>query len=129
MPICFCASGCARNPLADPRRLRLLLLVLLPPRAAHDPRARRQVATTSLPARHPHGRFGDVRREVERKLLPEELPRAAAGLCVEQTGYGMPDAAYCEQPGALLCEHHRCEHIEQYGPHPCPGAFLGYRNE
>jgi len=77
----------------------------------------------------PDGRFGDVLDEIQNKLLPEELIMAAAGKCVELTAYGMPWTRYCEQnaaPRALLCERHRTEHIDQYGPVPYGNAFLGY---
>lgn len=137
MPICFCSSGCALNPLADPGVFGSSCSCFChhaaqAARKPNDEQRYRSLIDTIADRLDPDGRFGDVRDEAERKLLPTELPRAAAVLCVKQTAYGMPGTAYCEQPatpGALLCARHRREHVEQYGPHPCSNAFLGYRRE
>jgi hypothetical protein len=44
----------------------------------------------------------------------------------------MPWIRYCRQPAApraLLCDRHRAEHIDQYGPVPYGNAFLGYLDD
>lgn len=136
MPICFCVSGCALNPLADPGVFGSSCSCF-GHHAAHAASAPndqpyRTLIDTIADRLDPGGRFGDVRDQVASKLLPDEPPRAAAVLCVEQTTYGMPGTAYCEQPaapGAPLCEQHRREHIEQYGPHAYSNAFFGYHDD
>lgn len=138
MPICFCASGCALNPLADPGVFGSSCscfchhAVSATCEPEDDDPQLAPLIDAVVERLDPDGRFGDVADEITNKLLPEEMKIAAAGLCVEQTAYGMPWIRYCEQPaapGALLCEQHRREHIEQYGPHACSGAFLGYHDD
>lgn len=53
-------------------------------------------------------------REVIEEWPDQELANVAAGLCFEQTAYGMPWMEYCNYPalgrGTLYCGHHLREH-------------------
>lgn len=137
MPICFCASGCARNPLADPGVFGPSCSCFChdAQETADEPADEERLhplIDAIVERLDPDDRFGDVWDELDGRLLPEEIEMAAAGRCVEQTAHGMPWISYCEQaaaPRALLCARHRAEHIDQYGPLPHGNAFVGYRDD